>query len=147
MEKIALITGCSSGFGLLTTVDMAKAGFRVVATMRDLSRRARLDQAIVEAGVADRVEIRRMDILEFDSLPAAIADIIKSHGRIDVLVNNAGYALGGFAEDIQLDELRAQFDTNFFGQVALTRALLPTMRSQRGSRPDAPDLAGHIIMV
>lgn len=147
MERIALITGCSSGFGLLTAIDMAKAGFRVVATMRDLSRRARLDQAIIEAGMQGRVEIRRLDITEFDSLPAAVADIVKTYGRIDVLVNNAGYALGGFAEDIQLEELRAQFDTNFFGQVALTRAVLPVMRKQRGTRADAPDLAGHIIMV
>lgn len=147
MKRIALITGCSSGFGLLTAVDMAKAGFLVVATMRDLSRRARFDQAVVSAGVADRVELRRLDITEFDLLAHSVEQIIKTHGRIDVLINNAGYALGGFAEDIQLDELRAQFDTNFFGHVALTRAVLPTMRAQRGSRPDAPQLAGHIIMV
>jgi NAD(P)-dependent dehydrogenase (short-subunit alcohol dehydrogenase family) len=147
MERIALITGCSSGFGLLTVVDMARAGFRVIATMRDLSRRARFDQAVIEAGLQDRVELRRLDITDFDSLPAAVGEIVKTHGRIDVLVNNAGYALGGFAEDIQLDELRAQFDTNFFGQVALTRAVLPVMRKQRGTRPDAPGLAGHIIMV
>jgi NAD(P)-dependent dehydrogenase (short-subunit alcohol dehydrogenase family) len=138
MEKIALITGCSSGFGLLTAVDMAAAGFRVVATMRDLSRNARFVQAVAEAGVANKIELRRLDITEFDVLPAAIAEIVKAHSRIDVLVNNAGYALGGFAEDIHLDELRAQFDTNFFGQVALTRAVMPIMRAQR---------SGHIIMV
>src|SRR4051812_27208508 len=147
MSKIALITGCSSGFGLLTAIDMAQAGFFVVATMRDLSRRARLDQAIVQANLGSRIEVRRLDITEFDSLPAAIAEIVAAHGRIDVLVNNAGYALGGFAEDIQLEELRAQFDTNFFGQVTLTRAVLPVMRKQRGTRSDAPGLAGHIIMV
>lgn len=143
MERIALITGCSSGFGLLTAVDMAKAGFRVVATMRDLSRNARFVQAVAEAGIASKVELRRLDIVEFDSLSAAVADIVKTHGRIDVLVNNAGYALGGFAEDIELEELRAQFDTNFFGQVALTRAVLPVMRKQRIGN----GLAGHIIMV
>ena len=147
MQKIALITGCSSGFGLLTVIDMAKAGFFVVATMRDLSKRARLDKAVMEANLADKVELRRLDVTDFDALPAAVAEIVKTHGRIDVLVNNAGYALGGFAEDIQLDELRAQFDTNFFGQVALTLAVLPIMRKQRGTRPESPDLAGHIIMV
>jgi NAD(P)-dependent dehydrogenase (short-subunit alcohol dehydrogenase family) len=147
MRKIALITGCSSGFGLLTAIDMAKAGFYVIATMRDLSRRAKLDQAMAEANLSSQIELRRLDITEFDSLPAAIADVVATHGRIDVLVNNAGYALGGFAEDIQLEELRAQFDTNFFGQVALTRAVLPILRKQRGTRPDAPELAGHIIMV
>src|SRR4051812_12099663 len=81
MERIALITGCSSGFGLLTTIDMAQAGFRVVATMRDLSRRAKLDQAIVDAHVQDRVEIRRLDIIEFDSLSSVVAGIVKTHGR------------------------------------------------------------------
>jgi NAD(P)-dependent dehydrogenase (short-subunit alcohol dehydrogenase family) len=139
MEKIALITGCSSGIGLLTSIDMAKAGFRVIATMRDLSRHTRLLQMAAEAGVADRIEVRRLDITEFDSLPGAVAEIARAcGGRIDVLVNNAGYALGGFAEDIQLEELRAQFDTNFFGHVALTRAVLPVMRAQK---------SGHIIMI
>jgi NAD(P)-dependent dehydrogenase (short-subunit alcohol dehydrogenase family) len=143
MKKIALITGTSSGIGLLTAVDMAKAGFRVIATMRDLSRNTRLLQAVADAGVSDRIQLRRLDITEFDSLPAAVAEIVRDHGRIDVLVNNAGYALGGFAEDIQLDELRGQFDTNFFGHVALTRAVLPTMRTQGVSS----GLAGHIIMI
>jgi NAD(P)-dependent dehydrogenase (short-subunit alcohol dehydrogenase family) len=68
---------------------------------------------------------------------------VRDQGCIDVLVNNAGYALGGFAEDIQLDELRSQFDTNFFGHVALTRAVLPTMRAQGVSS----GLGGHIIMI
>ncbi|MCU1305896.1 MAG: short-chain dehydrogenase/reductase [Acidobacteriaceae bacterium] len=143
MEKIALITGTSSGIGLLTAIDMAKAGFRVIATMRDLSRNTRLLQAAADAGVSDRIELRRLDITEFDSLPGAVAEIFRHHGRIDVLVNNAGYALGGFAEDIQLDELRGQFDTNFFGHVALTRAVLPTMRAQGVSG----SLGGHIIMI
>src|SRR5437879_338444 len=140
-SRIALITGCSSGIGLLTAVDMAKAGFRVVATMRDLSRNTRLLQTAADAGVSDRIELKRLDITEFDSLPDVVAEIVRDHGRIDVLVNNAGYALGGFAEDIQLDELRGQFDTNFFGHVALTRAVLPTMRVQGVSSGSA----GHII--
>ena len=72
MQKIALITGCSSGFGLLTTIDMANAGFFVIATMRDLARRAKFDQAVMEAGVAEHVELRRLDVTEFDALPAAV---------------------------------------------------------------------------
>src|SRR4051812_16398687 len=73
MDKIALITGSSSGIGLLTAVDMAKAGFRVIATMRDLSRNTRLLQAAANAGVSDRIEVKRLDITEFDLLPAAVA--------------------------------------------------------------------------
>ncbi|MCU1287141.1 MAG: short-chain dehydrogenase/reductase [Acidobacteriales bacterium] len=142
-EKIALITGCSSGIGMHTAIDMAKAGFRVVATMRELSRNTRLLQAAADAGVAELIEVRRLDITEFDSLAAAVAEIVRDHGRIDVLVNNAGYALGGFAEDIQLDELRGQFETNFFGHVALTRAVMPVMRAQHA----ASGVGGHIIMI
>ena len=131
---MALITGTSSGIGLLTAVEMAKAGFRVVATMRNLERRGRLDEAIAKATVGPAVEVRQLDITAFDSLPAKVAEM----GAIDVLVNNAGFVMAGFAEDLRLDELRQQFETNFFGTVALTQAVLPQMRA-RGS--------GHIIMI
>lgn len=139
-KKVAVVTGSSSGFGLLTVVELAKAGFFVVATMRHPERRTRLDQALAAAGpeLSSRVEVRQLDVTAFDSIPATVADIVREHGRIDVLVNNAGFAVGGFAEDVQLDELRLQMDTNFFGQVAVTKAVLPTMRAQR---------SGHVIIV
>src|SRR5208282_6819908 len=136
--KIALITGSSSGFGLLTSIELAKAGFLVVATMRDLSRRDHLDQAANTAGVAGRLDIRALDVTNFQALPASVDAVVRDHGRLDVLVNNAGFAVAGFAEDIKLEELRYQFETNFFGAVAMTKAVLPTMRRQ-GS--------GHIIQV
>ncbi len=113
---------------------MAKAGFRVVATMRNLDRRERLDQAAAQAGVAGRLELRRLDITETDSLPAVVSGILNDHGRIDVLVNNAGFPMAGFAEDLRLSELREQFETNFFGTVALTLAVLPQMRRQGSGR-------------
>ncbi len=137
-EKIALITGSSSGFGLLTSIELAKAGFRVVATMRDLGRRERLDQAATAAGIAAQLDIRALDVANFNSLPGFVDAVVRDHGRLDVLVNNAGFAVAGFAEDIKLEELRYQFETNFFGAVAMTKAVLPTMRRQR---------SGHIIMV
>jgi NAD(P)-dependent dehydrogenase (short-subunit alcohol dehydrogenase family) len=137
-DKIALITGSSSGFGLLTSIELAKAGFRVVATMRDLGRRERLDQAAAAAGVAGQLDIRALDVTNFNSLPAFVDGVVLDHGRLDVLVNNAGFAVAGFAEDIKLEELRYQFETNFFGAVAMTKAALPTMRRQH---------SGHIIMV
>ena len=137
-DKIALVTGCSSGFGLLTSIELAKAGFHVVATMRDLSRRERLDQAAAAAGVAARLDVRALDVTDFDAIPAFVASVVRDHGRLDVLVNNAGFPLAGFAEDITLEELRRQFETNFFGAVAMTKAVLPTMRRQR---------SGHIIMI
>lgn len=137
-DKIALITGSSSGFGLLTSIELAKAGFRVVASMRDLGRRAGLDQAAAAAGAAARIDIRALDVTDFDALPSFVDTVVRDYGRLDVLVNNAGFAVAGFAEDIKLEELRRQFETNFFGAVAMTKAVLPVMRQQR---------SGHIIML
>jgi NAD(P)-dependent dehydrogenase (short-subunit alcohol dehydrogenase family) len=137
-NKIAFITGSSSGFGLLTSIELAKARFRVVATMRDLGRRERLDQAAAAAGVAAQLDIRELDVTDFDALPTFVDAVVRDHGRLDVLVNNAGFAVAGFAEDIKLEELRRQFETNFFGAVAMTKAALPAMRRQR---------SGHIIMI
>ena len=137
-EKIAVITGASSGFGLLTTVELAQRGFRVVASMRDPSRRERLDQAAGQAGVLGKIDVRPLDVTDFASLPGFVDAVVRDHGRIDVLVNNAGFAMAGFAEDMKLEEIRRQFETNFFGAVAMTQAVLPVMRRQR---------SGHIIMV
>lgn len=135
-DKIAVITGASSGFGLLTTVELAKAGFRVVASMRDLGRRGKLDEAA--AGVSTRVDVRRLDVTEINTISGFVEAIVRDYGRIDVLINNAGFAVAGFAEDIKLEELRKQFETNFFAPVALTTATLPIMRRQK---------SGHIIMI
>jgi NAD(P)-dependent dehydrogenase (short-subunit alcohol dehydrogenase family) len=137
-HKVAVITGTSSGIGLLTAVEMARAGFRVVATMRDPIKSTQLMKAANEAGVSHNLEIRALDVTKFNELPGLVGEIVNERGRIDVLVNNAGYALAGFAEDISLDELKGQFDTNFFGHVAMTKAVLPYMRKQR---------SGHVIMV
>jgi NAD(P)-dependent dehydrogenase (short-subunit alcohol dehydrogenase family) len=106
--------------------------------MRDLNRRSLLDDAAKNAAVADRLDVRALDISDFNSIPAVVNQILRDHSRIDVLVNNAGFAYAGFVEDIRLAELRQQMDTNFFGHVAITQAVLPAMRAQR---------SGHIIMV
>jgi short-subunit dehydrogenase len=137
-QKVAVITGTSSGIGLLTAVEMARAGFRVVATMRDPMKSTQLMKAANDAGVSHNLEIRALDVTKFNELPGLVGEIVNERGKIDVLVNNAGYALAGFAEDISLDELKGQFDTNFFGHVAMTKAVLPYMRKQR---------SGHVIMV
>jgi NAD(P)-dependent dehydrogenase (short-subunit alcohol dehydrogenase family) len=133
---VALITGCSSGFGKLTAIALARAGFRVVATMRNLEKRAALDAAAKEAGV--QLDVRRLDITDYDSLAAFMDRLVRDHGRLDVLVNNAGFSVSGFAEDMELAEIRHNFETNFFGHVAMTKAVLPQMRKQR---------SGHIVML
>ena len=137
-EKVSLITGASSGIGLLTALELARRGHRVVATMRDLGRRETLAKAAADAKLQDRIEVRRLDVAEFASIPQAIAEVLRDYGHIDVLVNNAGFVYAGFAEDLLLTEVRQQLETNFFGQLAVTQAVLPGMRA-RGS--------GHVIMV
>jgi len=133
-RKIAVITGCSSGFGLLSTLELARRGYTVVATMRDLARRGPLDEALAKTGLAEQVSVRTLDV----ALPAShqpfVASVVADHGAIDLLINNAGFAVGGFAEDVTLEELRRQFETNFFGTVSLTKAVLPVMRRQRRGR-------------
>ena len=138
MPKIAFITGSSSGIGLLSAVELARRDYHVVATMRDPSRRERLDNAAKEARVSERIELLPLDVTQPLSITHAVQETIRKHQRIDVLVNNAGFAVSGFAEDLYLDEIRKQFDTNFFGHVAVTKEVIPFMRAQK---------SGHIIMV
>jgi STE24 endopeptidase len=133
-RHLAVITGCSSGFGLLSTVELARKGYFVVATMRDLARRGPLDLALSSSGLTERVTLRRLDVADPPSHEAFVAQTFAEYGRIDVLINNAGFALAGFAEDVLLEELRRQFETNFFGTVSLTKAVLPVMRKQGGGR-------------
>jgi NAD(P)-dependent dehydrogenase (short-subunit alcohol dehydrogenase family) len=133
-RHLAVITGCSSGFGLLSTVEMARKGYFVVATMRDLTRRGPLDEALASAGLTSQVSVRVLDVASPGSHQEFVAQTVADFGRIDVLVNNAGFALAGFAEDVTLDDLRRQFETNFFGTVSLTKTVLPVMRKQRSGR-------------
>jgi NAD(P)-dependent dehydrogenase (short-subunit alcohol dehydrogenase family) len=138
MNRIALITGASSGFGLLTSVTLAKRGWRVLATMRDLGRRERLEAAGSDAGVLERIEFHALDVRNAEQV-VAVADMVGRRGKpLNALVNNAGVAVPGLAEEITDAELRDQFETNFFGAAAMTRALLPQMRRQG---------FGHVVMV
>lgn len=133
---VAIVTGCSSGFGLLTAVELARFGFRVYATMRDLAKQGPLEEAT--AGAGKSVATLRLDVTDDDSVDAAVAEVLEQERRIDVVVNNAGYGIGGFVEELAVAELAEQFETNFFGAVRVTKAVLPSMR-ERGS--------GRIIMV
>jgi len=137
-ERTALITGSCSGFGLLTTVTLAQRGWRVLATMRDLTHRDRIEEETRAAGVLDRIEIHALDVTNSDQIEALATLVAARKIRLDAIVNNAGFALAGFADDVSDTELRLQFDTNFFGAVAVTRAFLPQLRRQR---------SGHIVMV
>jgi NAD(P)-dependent dehydrogenase (short-subunit alcohol dehydrogenase family) len=129
-QQVVLVTGAGSGFGLLSCVELARRGLRVFGSMRDVARGGRLDEAARAAGVT--VDKVTLDVTSEPSIAAAVADVTARAGRIDVLVNNAGFGMGGFLEDLSMAELREQFETNFFGVAATTKAVLPAMR-ERGS--------------
>ena len=138
MNKAVLITGASSGFGLLTSVTLAKRGWRVLATMRDVGRREKLESAARSAGVLERIEVSALDVTDAEQI-AGIAELVgRREEPLHALVNNAGFAVPGFAEEVTDAELREQFETNFFGAAALTRAILLQMRRQG---------FGHVVMM
>lgn len=123
-----LITGCSSGFGLLTAQKFAREGHHVFATVRDLTRAGDLEEARDAEGLP--ITILPLDVRDAASIEAAVSTALRT-GPIDVLVNNAGYALSGPLEEVEEDELVAQFDTNVFGLVRVLRAVVPGMRARR----------------
>ncbi|HEX4847306.1 MAG TPA: SDR family oxidoreductase [Novosphingobium sp.] len=124
--KVALVTGCSTGVGLHTAVRLAEGGYTVIATMRDPAKQQPLLNEAAKAGVA--VEVAPLDVCEQSSIDAAVSDAIARHGRIDLLVNNAGAGFLGSVEQTSDDDLRRTMETNFFGVWNLTRAVLPHMR-------------------
>lgn len=128
-EKIAIITGASSGFGLLSAIELAKQEFQVVATMRDLNKADSLLELANQAGVANRILLHTLDVISIESIQQ-FSEYLRQLSTIDVLVNNAGYAVGGFSEEISIDQYRLQFETNFFGVISVTNAVLPIMRTQ-----------------
>lgn len=124
-EKTWLITGTSSGFGLAIAQAVLASGGRVAATARDPASLTRLHQA-----APDRVLPLALDVTQPDQIHAAIAAADTAFGGIDVLVNNAGYGFQGGVEESSEEEIREQFEVNFFGLAAATRAVLPIMRRQ-----------------
>ena len=126
-SRVWFITGSSSGFGLHIAQAALDRGDRVVATAR---RSEALDDLVPSA--SDRVHAVALDVRRSDQIEAAVASAFERFGRIDVLVNNAGYGSVGAVEEIDMDDLRDLMDTMFFGAVELTKAVLPHMR-ERGT--------------
>ncbi|AOR29900.1 short-chain dehydrogenase [Streptomyces fodineus] len=131
-EKTVLITGTSSGIGLAATIGAARAGWTTIATMRDTGKAEALLEAAAENDVADRIQVKRLDVVDPDSISACLEEVIAEHGRLDALVNNAGAAQVGTIEQSSLDDVRAAMEVNFFGVVATTRAALPHLRAAQG---------------
>lgn len=128
MDKVALVTGSSSGIGLETALALARDGYRTFASMRDMGRSGELENAAKKENLS--VEIIELDVDKDESITLAIKKIADSAGRLDVLVNNAGYGQFGCAEDVSVDDFKRQFETNFFSIVRIIQQVAPIMRRQ-----------------
>ncbi|HEX2305317.1 MAG TPA: SDR family oxidoreductase [Nitrososphaeraceae archaeon] len=129
MLQVALITGCSSGIGYETALMLARNGFNTFATMRDIKKSDSLQELIGKEKLA--LNIVELDVNDEASVENTVNRIKNEVKRIDVLINNAGYGLIGFFEDLTLDEIRNQFETNFFGVLNITKEIIPIMRLQK----------------
>lgn len=141
--SVILITGCSSGFGLETALAFAANGDTVVATMRNLNRSQTLVERANAAGF--EIETLALDVSSDDSVAAAVNDVLARHGRIDVLVNNAGVGHMGAIETMDLALAREVLETNFWGTVRMIQAVLPRMRENgSGVIINVSSIAGRI---
>jgi NAD(P)-dependent dehydrogenase (short-subunit alcohol dehydrogenase family) len=142
-EKIAVVTGSSSGIGFETSVLLAKNGFRTFATVRNPDK-AKAIRNISEKGELP-IRVVELDVNSDKSVNDAIDRIKDESKRIDVLVNNAGYSLIGALEDLSMDEIKAQFETNLFGAIRVMKAVLPIMRKQQGGTVvNVSSMAGRV---
>ena len=126
MRKIILITGCSSGFGMISAARLSSSGNTVYASMRDLSKSNELKSELKRRDT--NCHIIELDVCDDVSIQNTINTITDQEGKLDILINNAGYGIGGFFEDLSEKEIRDQFETNFFGVQKVTRIALPLMR-------------------
>ena len=133
---VVLITGASSGFGKLSALEFARRGHRVFASMRNLESAEYVLAQARKENLA--IEFLQLDVTDKASVAAAVDEVVQRETRLDVLVNNAGFGSFGPVEDYTDEEIRAVFETNLFGAIRTTRAVLPAMRGQR---------SGTIIMV
>ena len=133
MTQVIFITGASSGIGAITATYLSEQGFRVYGTSRNPN----------QEGL--NFEMVKLDVLDSSSIESAISYILKKEGRIDVLINNAGMGITGAIEETPIEEMRKVFDTNFFGTLEVTQAVIPHMRSQKaGLIINVTSIAGYM---
>ena len=142
-KKVAVVTGSSTGIGFETSLLLARNGFYTYATMRNLDK----SKAITNLKQKEKLslEILQLDVTADESVKEAINKITSEQERIDVLINNAGYALVGAFEELSIEEFKEQYETNVFGVIRVTQAVLPIMRNQRcGTIVNISSIAGKI---
>lgn len=128
MEKVALVTGSSSGIGLETSLSLARDGYYTFASMRNLEKAEELKHAAKKEKIP--IKAIELDVDSEQSIVSAIKKVVSEEGRLDVLVNNAGYGQFGCTEDLTIDDFRKQFETNFFSIVRIIQEVAPIMRKQ-----------------
>lgn len=139
--KVAVVTGSSSGIGFETCLELGRNGFIVCATMRDTQKSKELEKKAEKEKIS--LKVYEMDVNHDFSVKYTISDIVKSYGRIDVVVNNAGYGLFGAVEDLSIQDIKSQFETNVFGIIRVIQNVLPAMRMQcSGTIVNISSLAG-----
>jgi len=132
VKKVALVTGSSSGIGFETSLALARSGFYTYAAIRNMNDSDELTKIFKEERLP--LETIQIDVTNDESIKKAINRIQVEKNRIDVLVNNAGYALAGPLEETSMEEIRTQFETNFFGAIKAMRLVIPIMRKQRSGK-------------
>jgi NAD(P)-dependent dehydrogenase (short-subunit alcohol dehydrogenase family) len=143
MSKVALVTGSSSGIGYETSLLLARNQFVTYASMRNLQKGDELLNIATDEKIP--LKVIQLDVDDDESVSNAVNTIVNENGRIDILVNNAGFDMFGPLEDLTIDEIRAQFETNFFGPIRTTKAVIPTMRKQHsGTIVNISSLGGRI---
>ena len=128
MEKVAVVTGTSSGIGFETALALARDGYYTYATMRNAAKGDKLKELSSKESL--KIDVLELDVDNENSAKTAIKHILDQKQRIDVLVNNAGWVLWGCVEDVSVDEFKTQFETNFFSIIRLIQEVGPTMRNQ-----------------
>jgi NAD(P)-dependent dehydrogenase (short-subunit alcohol dehydrogenase family) len=128
-QKVAIVTGSSSGIGFETSLALARNGFMTYATMRNLDKSENIKSLAEREKLP--LKIVQLDVTYDGSVKNAMQSITAEANRIDVLINNAGYVLNGAFEDLAIEELKAQYETNLFGVTRVTQAALPIMRKQK----------------
>jgi NAD(P)-dependent dehydrogenase (short-subunit alcohol dehydrogenase family) len=127
--KVAVVTGSSSGIGFETSLVLARNNFHTYATMRNPERGTKM--TAVQSRENLPIKIIQLDVTSDKSVREAIQSILSESGRIDVLVNNAGYGLVGAFEELGMDEIKQQYETNFFGVIRVIQAVIPIMKEQK----------------
>jgi len=143
MEKVAVVTGTSSGIGFETSLALAREGYFTYATMRDTTKSNKIKEIAQKENL--KINVLELDVDDEKSVKSAIAQILDQKQRIDVLVNNAGWGLWGCVEDVSVDEFKEQFETNFFSIIRLIQEVAPAMRKQgSGTIVNVSSVVGRI---